>query len=130
MDVPESSGFMEEVRLLSKFRHPNLVILMRFARCGNQRFLIYELCRGGDVYHRLQKCTKRGAPFSWEQRISVAFDAACGLSHLHNSTPKVFHRDIKSPNILLDKNGNAKMADFGLAFLSNSSAHRVKQASG
>jgi hypothetical protein len=66
----------------------------------------------------------------WKERVSIALDAACGLSHLHHSSPKVFHRDIKTPNILLDKNGTAKMADFGLACLSMASAHRVKQASG
>ncbi|CAE7897295.1 CCR3 [Symbiodinium necroappetens] len=47
------------------------------------------------------------------QQVGVALDAACGLSHLHYASPKVFHRDIKSPNILLDRNGTAKMADFG-----------------
>ncbi|CAE7552983.1 CCR3 [Symbiodinium sp. CCMP2592] len=46
-------------------------------------------------------------------QVGVALDAACGLSHLHYASPKVFHRDIKSPNILLDRNGTAKMADFG-----------------
>ncbi|CAK9110911.1 unnamed protein product [Durusdinium trenchii] len=54
-------------------------------------------------------------PFSWMERLWVALDAACGLSHMHNSTPKAFHRDIKSANILLDRSGTAKMADFGLS---------------
>jgi serine/threonine protein kinase len=130
LDVPEESGFEEEVRVLSKFRHPNLVILMGFARESSRRFLVYELLAGGDVYRRLQKSCLENVTFSWRQRISVAFDAACGLSHLHHASPKVFHRDIKSPNILLDRNGTAKMADFGLACLSQSSAHKVKQASG
>lgn len=130
LDAPEEGGFEEEVRVLSKFRHPNLVILMGFARESSRGFLIYELLAGGDVYKRLQKCCLENVPFSWRQRISVAFDAACGLSHLHHATPKVFHRDIKSPNILLDRNGTAKMADFGLACLSSHSAHKVKQASG
>jgi len=130
LDVPEEGGFEEEVRVLSKFRHPNLVILMGFARESSRRFLVYELLAGGDVYRRLQKCCLENVAFSWRQRISVAFDAACGLSHLHHATPKVFHRDIKSPNILLDRNGTAKMADFGLACLSQNSTHKVKQASG
>merc|ERR1719281_1486019 len=53
-----------------------------------------------------------------------------GLSHLHNANPRAFHRDIKGPNILLDKNGTAKMADFGLSCVSQSSHHKVAQASG
>jgi serine/threonine protein kinase len=102
---------------------------MGFAVNGTQRLLIYELLSGGDVSKRLQRCARDGSPFSYQQRLSVALDAACGLSHLHNSIPKVFHRDIKTPNILLDRNGGAKMADFGLACLSRSTEHKVKQAS-
>lgn len=130
LDVPDEAGFEEEVKVLSKFRHPHLVILMGFARHGAQRLLVYELLSGGDVHRRLQRCCVEGKPFLWHERVSIALDAACGLSHLHHASPKVFHRDIKCPNILLDKNGTAKMADFGLACLSHASAHRVKQASG
>jgi len=130
LDVPDEAGFEEEVKVLSKFRHPNLVILMGFARNNAQRCLVYELLGGGDVHRRLQRSCVENVAFPWRQRVSIALDAACGLSHLHHSSPKVFHRDIKSPNILLDKNGTAKMADFGLACLSHASAHRVKQASG
>jgi len=130
LEVPEEAGFEEEVRVLSKFRHPNLVILMGFARYGAQRFLVYELLGGGDVFKRLQRSNSEGLAFPWRQRVSAAFDAACGLSHLHHATPKVFHRDIKSANILLDRNGTAKMADFGLACLSHAKAHRVESAAG
>lgn len=103
---------------------------MGFACNGTQRLLVYEYLSGGDVSRRLQKCARDGLPFSYQQRLSVALDAACGLSHLHNSSPKVFHRDIKTANILLDRNGGAKMADFGLACLSRTTEHKVKQASG
>lgn len=130
LDMPEEAGFEEEVRVLSKFRHPNLVILMGFARRDSQRILIYELLGGGDVLKRLEKSNAEGVPFTWRERVSAAFDAACGLSHLHNSSPKVFHRDIKSPNILLDRNGTAKMADFGLACLTHGKAHKVDNAAG
>ncbi|KAF4658840.1 hypothetical protein FOL47_007806 [Perkinsus chesapeaki] len=130
VDLPNEAGFEDEVRVLSKFRHPNLVILMGFARNGSQRLLVYECLSGGDVSVRLQKCAREGVPFPWQLRLSIALDAACGLSHLHNAKPKVFHRDIKSPNILLDRNSTAKMADFGLACLSHGQSHKVKQASG
>jgi serine/threonine protein kinase len=103
---------------------------MGFAVNGTQRLLVYEYLSGGDVSRRLQKCARDNSPFTFSQRLSVALDAACGLSHLHNANPKVFHRDIKTANILLDRNGGAKMADFGLACLSRSSEHKVKQASG
>jgi len=132
LESPAKAGFEEEVRVLSKFRHPNLVILMGFARHSTQRMLVYEFLEGGDVYKRLQKSNGRKLPFLWLQRVGVAVDAACGLSHLHNSYPKVFHRDIKSLNILLDRNCTAKMADSGLACLSANASYgvKVKEAAG
>lgn len=50
------AGFEEEIAVLSKFRHPNLVVLMGWARQGTKRFLIYEYLSGGDAHQRLQKC--------------------------------------------------------------------------
>lgn len=127
LNNPKESGFKEEVTVLSKFRHPNLVILMGLSRNGRDRYLIYELLPGGDLCSRLQKDPN----FDWRKRMTACLDAALGLSHLHNASPKVFHRDIKTQNILLDRNGTAKMADFGLAVLVQPKAGvRVDQCSG
>eukprot|EP00927_Polykrikos_kofoidii_P059605 TRINITY_DN54750_c0_g1_i1.p1 TRINITY_DN54750_c0_g1~~TRINITY_DN54750_c0_g1_i1.p1 ORF type:complete len:1083 (+),score=178.75 TRINITY_DN54750_c0_g1_i1:188-3436(+) len=132
LQVPEEAGFEEEVKVLSRFRHPNLVILMGFARHNETggRSLIYEYLAGGDVSKRLQRSRKGTENFQWNFRISALLDAASGLSHLHNLPVRAFHRDIKSPNILLDRNNTAKMADFGLSCVSISSEHKVAQASG
>lgn len=71
------------------------------------------------------------SPLFFQPRISILLDAALGLSHLHCAEPKVFHRDIKSQNILLDKNGAAKMADFGLALLASAEGRtKVEHTSG
>lgn len=120
MDI-SASGFEEEVAILSKFRHPNLILLMGWARTDTCRYLIYEFLQGGDVSVRLQKCKSQGGkPFPWKDRLSVSLDAATGLAYLHNATPHAYHRDIKSANILLDASGTgAKMADFGLSCISN-----------
>jgi len=115
-DSPEDAGFDEEVIMLSKFRHPNLVTLLGWGSHGSSRYLVYELLSGGDLFRRLHKSRSQSpTPFPWHERLSVCLDAATGLSHMHNSTPKAFHRDIKSANILLDRHGTAKMADFGLS---------------
>jgi len=111
------AGFEDEIMILSKFRHPNLVVLMGWAREGSKRFLIYECLQGGDVSGRLHKCKAGSAPFLWHERLATLRDAATGLAHLHNATPHAFHRDIKSSNILLGMSG-AKMADFGLSCVS------------
>lgn len=132
LQVPNEGGFEDEVRVLSRFRHPNLVILMGFARHAETgwRSLIYEFLSGGDAAKRIARSRHSMEPFSARARVSTALDAACGLSHLHNMTPRAFHRDIKSQNILLDKNGTAKMADFGLACLSSASKHKVLRVGG
>lgn len=117
----EMAGFDEEVQMLSKFRHPNLVTLLGWGKERSQRYLVYELLAGGDAFQRLQKSVRKAnvEPFHWWERLSVCLDAATGLSHMHNSKPKAFHRDIKSANILLDRHGTAKMADFGLSCTSS-----------
>lgn len=108
-------GFEDEVRVLSRFRHPNLVTLLGWGEHGHEKYLLYELLPGGDVEKRLKKSKSMQEQFPGPQRVKVALDAACGLSFMVNSEPKAFHRDIKPPNILLDANGTAKMADFGLS---------------
>ncbi|CAE8712271.1 unnamed protein product, partial [Polarella glacialis] len=132
LQIPEEGGFEDEVKVLSRFRHPNLVILMGFARHATTgwRSLIYEFLAGGDLSNRLLRSRQQKESFEGRQRVSVALDAACGLSHLHNMSPRAFHRDIKSPNILLDKNGTAKMADFGLSCVSKETQYQVLRVGG
>jgi len=109
------TGFEDEITILSKFRHPNLVVLMGWSQRDTRRFLVYEFLGGGDVSQRLEKAKMPGGhPFPWQERLAVALDAATGLSYLHNATPRAFHRDIKSANILMSRAG-AKMADFGIS---------------
>jgi len=127
IEVPVNGSFEEEVRLLSRCRHPNVVMLLGFAReeChlsppssssraspSQRRVLVYELLHGGDLYSRLQL---RGAQFPWQERLRTAIDVSRGLAHLHKHRPEIFHRDIKSQNILFGADGTAKIADFGLA---------------
>lgn len=127
VEAAASSGFEEEIAVLSRFRHPNLILLMGWGKNEACRFLVYEFLSGGDVAHRLKECKGRGPPFLWRQRLQVALDAATGLAYLHNATPRAFHRDVKTPNILLQAHGaGAKMADFGLSCVSAARAVKEK----
>ncbi|CAK9007699.1 unnamed protein product [Durusdinium trenchii] len=124
LDAPARGGFDEEVRLLSRCRHPNVVMLLGFAeetqfpfaplhrRCA----LVYEMLHGGDLYRRLQRDDK---PYLWHDRLRTATEVCRGLAHLHKHRPKIFHRDIKSQNILFSTDGTAKIADFGLACMAS-----------
>eukprot|EP00930_Biecheleria_cincta_P035505 TRINITY_DN24419_c0_g1_i2.p1 TRINITY_DN24419_c0_g1~~TRINITY_DN24419_c0_g1_i2.p1 ORF type:complete len:732 (-),score=149.73 TRINITY_DN24419_c0_g1_i2:37-2232(-) len=203
IDLPVGGGFEEEVRLLSRCRHPNLVMLLGFAVEGEdaqesatsgsetkknlnqkcistspslrltpgdritcigdgqivqqgamgsvvqvepelliswdaaeaqgpmstspelvrkvrRRALVYELLPGGDAYARLR--SPKG--FNWRHRLLAALDMARGLAHLHKQRPEVFHRDIKTANVLFGADQRAKMADFGLACMSNAAMDR------
>jgi serine/threonine protein kinase len=57
----------------------------------------------------------------WEMRLKIAIEIAQGMHYLHSLKPIVMHRDLKSANILVDKSFNAKVADFGVSFIRNSS---------
>lgn len=122
---PKCDGFMEEVKILSKYRHPNLVILMGFARHQHQRLLIYEYLPYGTLYDKLHHITSQKDPsslFLYHSRIKVLRSVARGLCYLHTRNRPVYHRDIKSQNILLlngPNNDDAKIADFGLSVLAN-----------
>uniref|UniRef100_A0A0G4I3N9 Protein kinase domain-containing protein n=1 Tax=Chromera velia CCMP2878 TaxID=1169474 RepID=A0A0G4I3N9_9ALVE len=105
------SGFNQEVKVLSKLRHPHLVLLMGWAQNGDKRFLVYERL-SMDLQQRMANSS---IPYPWKDRLKNLFECAQALAHLHKSKPKIFHRDIKTPNILLDSAGRAKLADFGLA---------------
>mmetsp|Transcript_43874 Transcript_43874/g.102501 ORF Transcript_43874/g.102501 Transcript_43874/m.102501 type:complete len:523 (-) Transcript_43874:28-1596(-) len=117
LDAPLCGGFEYEVRLLSRCRHPNVVMLLGYAEESLSVFrqrrcaLVYELLHGGDLYQRLQA----DKPYLWQERLRTATEVCRGLAHLHKHRPKIFHRDIKSQNILFSGDGTAKIADFGLA---------------
>ncbi|KAM7509929.1 hypothetical protein LguiB_008804 [Lonicera macranthoides] len=105
--------FLREVRSLAHVRHPNLVALLGYSENGDECFLIYELCTNGNLSEWLFGKDKA---LSWIQRLHVAIDSARGLWFLHTYPQGcIVHRDIKPTNILLGRNFEAKLSDFGLS---------------
>ncbi|KAI3742040.1 hypothetical protein L1987_59719 [Smallanthus sonchifolius] len=111
-----SDSFINEVTLLSSIRHPNLVSLEGYCNESKQQILVYEYLPGGSLTENLYGVNSKRVTLSWARRLKIANDAAKGLDYLHNrSEPRVIHRDVKSSNILLDGDLNAKVCDFGLS---------------
>lgn len=110
--------FIVEVLMLSLLHHPNLVNLIGYCAEGDQRLLVYEYMAMGSLENHLFDLHPDAEPLGWNARIKIAVGAARGLEYLHvKANPPVIYRDLKSANILLDKDFNPKLSDFGLAKL-------------
>ncbi|KAE8697586.1 putative U-box domain-containing protein kinase family protein [Hibiscus syriacus] len=115
--------FQQEVDILSKLRHPNLVTLIGV--CPEIWALIYEYLPNGSLEDRLSR-KDNTPPLSWQTRIHIATEICAALIFLHSSKPhRLVHGNLKPGNILLDTNFGCKLSDFGvcnaLSSLENSS---------
>ncbi|GAB2300451.1 Probable serine/threonine-protein kinase pbl21, variant 2 [Dionaea muscipula] len=106
--------FIVEVLLLSLLHHPNLVTMIGYCAEGCQRLLVYEYMPMGSLADHLFELDR--GTLEWNTRMKIAIGAARGLEYLHCvAKPPVIYRDLKSANILLDREFNPKLSDFGLA---------------
>ena len=102
--------------MLADLRHPHVVGFMGI--CESPPCIVTELCARGSVMDLL----KRGrttpafaAELTWPRRLRMALDAATGMLYLHAESPPLIHRDLKSPNMLVDDNWRVKIADLGMS---------------
>ncbi|RVW89204.1 Serine/threonine-protein kinase BRI1-like 2 [Vitis vinifera] len=112
--------FMAEMETLGKIKHRNLVPLLGYCKVGEERLLVYEFMEYGsleEMLHGKAKARDRRI-LTWEERKKIARGAAKGLCFLHhNCIPHIIHRDMKSSNVLLDHEMEARVSDFGMARL-------------
>ncbi|KAK8979925.1 hypothetical protein V6N11_066124 [Hibiscus sabdariffa] len=109
------SEFQQEVDVLSKMRHPNMVTLV--GACPEAWTLVYEYLPNGSLEDRLS-CRDNSPPLSWQTRIRIATELCSVLIFLHSSKPHgIVHGDLKPANILLDANFVTKLSDFGICRL-------------
>ncbi|KAK4590902.1 hypothetical protein RGQ29_021195 [Quercus rubra] len=116
LSLSSAQGFQQfqaEVKLLMRV-HRNLTTLVGYCYEGTNMGLAYEYMANGDLDAHLSG--KNANILSWETRLNIAMDAAQGLEYLHHGCkPPIIHRDVKTTNILLNENLQAKLADFGLS---------------
>ncbi|KAJ6895060.1 hypothetical protein NC651_021516 [Populus alba x Populus x berolinensis] len=101
-----------EIEILSKIHSPRLVNLLGFAYDTKDRLLVVELMSNGTLNDILHSNSR---PPNWGRRIRMALQIANAIDTLHSQNPPIIHRDIKSANVLIDRNFNARLGDFGLA---------------
>ncbi|XP_056198138.1 interleukin-1 receptor-associated kinase 4 [Falco biarmicus] len=104
--------FDQEIKMMAKCQHENLVELLGFSSDGAQPCLVYEYMPNGSLLDRLA-CLDNTPPISWNTRCKIVKGTANGLNFLHENNH--IHRDIKSANILLTDTYMPKISDFGLA---------------
>ncbi|CAL0304357.1 unnamed protein product [Lupinus luteus] len=114
-----------EIEILSKIRSPGLVNLVGFTNDSKDKLLVVEFMSNGTLYDVLHSSSNKTTP-NWGRRIRFALQTAKAIDTLHSSTPPVIHRDIKSANVLIDQNYNARLGDFGLALRGHVDDYRLR----
>lgn len=121
---------IKELKLLGEFRHPNIVRFLGVSIPENTKdvpvMMISELCSNGDLFDYVRNVP---AP-SLNKVLRIMYEIAAGLEYLHLLKPAVIHRDCKSSNILITSRGNAKIADFGLAKVKQSTRSMMRSLVG
>ncbi|CAA0840746.1 Protein kinase superfamily protein [Striga hermonthica] len=119
--------FLREVAIMKRIRHPNVVLFMGAVTKRPHLSIVTEYLPRGSLFRLIHK-PAGGENFDQRRRLRMALDVAKGINYLHHLTPPIVHSDLKSPNLLVDKNWTVKVCDFGLSrfkantFISSKSA--------
>eukprot|EP00249_Psilotum_nudum_P022895 c28683_g3_i1 orf=411-3836(+) len=120
--------FRSEVRIMRRLRHPNVVLFMGAVTRSPNLSIVTEFLPRGSLYRLIHRPNSQLD--DERRRMRMALDVAKGMNYLHSSTPVIVHRDLKSPNLLVDKNWVVKVCDFGLSRMKHNTFLSSKSTAG
>jgi serine/threonine protein kinase len=100
--------FRSEVRMMRRLRHPNIVLFMGAVTRPPNLSIVTEFLPRGSLYRLIHRPNNQ---LDERKRLRMALDAARGMNYLHSCNPVIVHRDLKSPNLLVDKNWVVKVSN-------------------
>ncbi len=113
--------FLDEAKLSLHLSHTNCVQVFDLGLADNTYFIVMEFVDGVNLKHLIEESRRRNQPMRVEQAAYIGLEICKGLAHAHEKTDQeghhlaIVHRDISPPNILLSREGEVKITDFGLA---------------
>ncbi|KAL4560413.1 hypothetical protein LXL04_032564 [Taraxacum kok-saghyz] len=121
--------FWREVAIMRRLQHPNIVLFMGVVTQPPNMSIVTEYLSRGSLFWLLHKPGPKKF-LDERHRLKMALDVAKGMNYLHKRNPPIVHRDLKSPNLLVDKNYTVKVSDFGLSRLKANTFLSSKSAAG
>uniref|UniRef100_A0A7S0RF32 non-specific serine/threonine protein kinase n=1 Tax=Chlamydomonas leiostraca TaxID=1034604 RepID=A0A7S0RF32_9CHLO len=107
--------FRAEVSIMSRLRHPNVVLFMGAVVQPSHLAIVTEFVPRGSLFRLLHRAHRARVEIDPRRRLAMAQDIAKGMNYLHSCRPMIVHRDLKSPNLLVDRDWTVKVCDFGLS---------------
>uniref|UniRef100_A0A8D1HJE2 non-specific serine/threonine protein kinase n=2 Tax=Sus scrofa TaxID=9823 RepID=A0A8D1HJE2_PIG len=126
MSNKEREESRREVAVLANMKHPNIVQYRESFEENGSLYIVMDYCEGGDLFKRIN--AQKGILFQEDQILDWFVQICLALKHVHDR--KILHRDIKSQNIFLTKDGTVQLGDFGIARVLNSTVELARTCIG
>eukprot|EP00268_Persea_americana_P051100 TRINITY_DN5620_c0_g1_i10.p1 TRINITY_DN5620_c0_g1~~TRINITY_DN5620_c0_g1_i10.p1 ORF type:complete len:342 (+),score=54.74 TRINITY_DN5620_c0_g1_i10:2458-3483(+) len=119
--------YKKEIAIMKRLRHPNVLLFMGAVYSPDRLAIVTEFLPRGSLFGTLHR---NNQTLDLRRRLRMALDVARGMNYLHCRNPPIIHRDLKSSNLLVDKNWTVKVGDFGLSRLKSSTFLTAKSGRG